>query len=53
MANTNDPDLKDKPLLGGIFEAKRNPSEPTRFGKVYLPDPEWLAQSEPEGILDP
>lgn len=53
MDNTNGPDHKDKPLLGGIFEAKRDPSAPTRFGKIYLPDPEWLGKAAPEPILDP
>ena len=42
-----------KPLLGGMFETKRNPSAPTRYGKIYLPDPQWLAKAPPEPILEP
>lgn len=42
-----------KPLLGGLFETKRDPSAPTRFGKIYLPDPAWLGQAQAEAILEP
>ena len=42
-----------KPLLGGIFETTRDPSAPTRFGRIYLPDAQWLGKAPPEAILDP
>lgn len=41
------------PLLGGLFETTRDPSKPTRFGKIYLPDDAWLARAEPEPVLEP
>lgn len=43
----------DKPLLGGIFEARGDRSAPTRYGKIYLPDPQWLAKAADEPILEP
>jgi predicted TIM-barrel fold metal-dependent hydrolase len=52
MASDTQHGTADKPL-GGMFEAKRDPTMPTRFGKVYLPDAQWLARAEPEPILDP
>jgi predicted TIM-barrel fold metal-dependent hydrolase len=39
--------------LGGMFESTRDPTQPTRFGKVYLPDAAWLARTAPEPVLDP
>lgn len=53
MANTNATTHGDKPLLGGIFETKRDPSGPTRFGKIYLPDAAWMGRAESETILEP
>jgi L-fuconolactonase len=53
MAENSKSDGKDKPLLGGIFESKRDPNAPTRFGKVYLPDPVWLAKAPQEPVLEP
>jgi len=39
--------------LGGMFESKRDPAQPTKFGKVYLPDEAWLARADPEPVLEP
>lgn len=53
MANASGAEPKDKPLLGGMFETHRDPSQPTKFGKVYLPDAQWLARAAPEPVLEP
>ena len=36
--------------LGGLFAGNR---KPTQFGRIFKPDPAWLAKAEPEPILDP
>lgn len=53
MSNVSEGDRKDKPVLGGMFETKRDPSLPTKFGKVYLPDAQWLAKASQEPALEP
>jgi len=53
MSNALEADRKDKPMLAGMFESKRDPSQPTKFGKVYLPDPQWLAKAPQEPVLEP
>ena len=53
MSNASDEGRKDKPMLGGMFEAKRDPTQPTKFGKVYLPDAQWLAKAAPELVIEP
>ena len=53
MAASSESEHKDKPLLGGMFESKRDPNTPTRFGKIYLPDPGWLAKAPQEPVLEP
>jgi L-fuconolactonase len=40
-------------LLGGLFEAKPDPSAPTRFGRIYAPEPAWHAEAPVEIILEP
>jgi predicted TIM-barrel fold metal-dependent hydrolase len=53
MAGSLQTDIKDKVLLGGIFESKRDPTAPTRFGRIYLPDSEWLTKAPHEPVLEP
>ena len=53
MSSASEGDGKDKPMLGGMFETKRDASLPTKFGKVYLPDSQWLAKASPEPVLEP
>jgi L-fuconolactonase len=36
--------------LGGLFQGNR---KPTQFGRIFKPDPAWLAKAEPEPILEP
>ena len=36
--------------LGGLFQGNR---KPTQFGRIFRPDPAWLARAEPEPILEP
>ena len=36
--------------LGGLFGGT---SKPTQFGRIFKPDPAWLAKADPEPILDP
>jgi predicted TIM-barrel fold metal-dependent hydrolase len=36
-----------------MFETRRDPSQPTRFGKIYRPDPAWLAKARLEPVLEP
>lgn len=52
MAHANEGDHK-APLLGGMFETERDPSQPTKFGRVYLPDAAWLARGPQEPIVEP
>ena len=42
-----------QPILAGMFEERRDPTMPTKFGKVYRPDPVWLSKSKQEAALDP
>ncbi len=54
MTNSNERDVsKDAKVLGGIFQAKRDPAAPTPFGRIFKPDEEWLAKSSPEPVLEP
>lgn len=39
--------------IGGLFQGSVDRTVPTVFGKVFRPDDAWLAQAEPEPILDP
>lgn len=39
--------------LGELFQVDRNPSEPTRFGRIFKPDEAWLAKASPEPLLEP
>jgi len=36
--------------LGGLFQGNR---KPTQFGRIFKPDPAWLAKAAPEPILEP
>ncbi len=36
--------------LGGLFAGNRKPAQ---FGRIFKPDPAWLAKAAPEPILDP
>jgi predicted TIM-barrel fold metal-dependent hydrolase len=36
--------------LGGLFQGNR---KPTQFGRIFQPDPAWLAKAAPEPILEP
>lgn len=50
MANAS---TEKAPLLAGLFQTERNPNEPTKFGRIYLPDEAWLAKYQAEPILEP
>lgn len=39
--------------LGGLFAGCRDPSSPTQYGRVYVPDAQWLAKAAHEDILEP
>ncbi len=39
--------------LEGLLSPRRDPSSPTPFGRIYSPDPGWLAKSVVEPILEP
>jgi L-fuconolactonase len=41
------------PMLGGMFETRRDPSAPTRFGRIHPPDVKWLSQAPVEPVLEP
>ncbi|MEP7300431.1 MAG: amidohydrolase family protein [Caldimonas sp.] len=53
MSNASERNPNGKPALGGMFAGQRDPSQPTKFGKVYLPDPVWLAKAPQETVLEP
>ena len=36
--------------LGGLFAGNKKPAQ---FGRIFKPDPAWLAKAAPEPILDP
>ena len=36
--------------LGGLFQGNR---KPVQFGRIFKPDPAWLAKAAPEPIIDP
>ena len=36
--------------LGGLFGGN---TKPTQFGRIFRPDPAWLAKADPEPILEP
>lgn len=40
-------------LLGGIFQAERDPAAPTPFGRIFKPNDEWLARSPGEPVIEP
>jgi L-fuconolactonase len=46
-------DAKPETQLAGLFGARRDPSAPTPFGRIFPPDPAWLAKAAPEPILEP
>ena len=46
-------DEKPQAQLAGMFQAKRDPSAPTPFGRIFVPDAAWLARATPEPILEP
>jgi L-fuconolactonase len=46
-------DPKPETQLAGLFGARRNPGAPTPFGRIFPPDPAWLAKAVPEPILEP
>jgi predicted TIM-barrel fold metal-dependent hydrolase len=43
----------NQPPLAGLFQTKRDPNEPTKFGRIYVPDDAWLAKGLIESILEP
>ncbi|MES2711386.1 MAG: amidohydrolase family protein [Pseudomonadota bacterium] len=42
-----------KTVLKKMRNAVRNFDEPTRYGRIFPPNPAWLAQNPPEPILEP
>ena len=36
--------------LGALYAGNKKPAQ---FGRIFKPDPAWLAKAEPEPILDP
>lgn len=54
MANPTAGD-KAKPAspLAGLFQAKRDPTQPTQFGRIYRPDDAWLAKAPAEDVIEP
>jgi predicted TIM-barrel fold metal-dependent hydrolase len=50
MANE---DAKPAAQLAGMFMAARDPSAPTTFGRISVPDPAWLARARPEPVIEP
>jgi predicted TIM-barrel fold metal-dependent hydrolase len=39
--------------LSGLIGADRDPSKPTPFGRIFPPDPAWLAKAAPEPVIEP
>lgn len=54
MANSKDSNKSTHASpLAGLFQAERDPSQPTQYGRIYKPNEVWLAKSPQEPIIEP